>query len=444
MRKPVTRRIFALLAFAAVLLVHPPVLQSKVYIDINAPGGRRFPVAVPFFYYEGGPPQDAALAQMAAETVGRDLSFSGVFEVLDRRMYLVNPVRVGSQAKDIDFQDWTTIGAQALVAANLRVEGNQVRITGKVYDTTDGSLIVGREFIGARSDVRYLAHLFSNQIMKSFTGVRGIFTTRIAAVGVDGRSKEIYVMDYDGYNRRRITRNGSLNLAPSWTPDGRGLLYTSYKRGNPDLYFFDLASGRERLVSHRFGLNLGGQWSPRGNLIALTLDARGGNSEIYLINDQGKIVRQLTRTWGINVSPSWSPDGGQIAFASGRSGSPQIYIMDSSGKGVHRITFRGSYNTSPAWSPTGNKIAYTSRIRGRFQVAVINPDGNGYHVLTSSAGNNEDPSWSPDGRYLAFTSTREGGNPQIYIMDALGGNAVAVTPAIAGMQDPAWSPWLEH
>jgi len=138
---------------AAVLVAYPLPLNSKVYIDINAPGGRRFPIAIPHFSFEAGPPEDAPLARSVAETVGVDLSSTRVFEVIDRRSYLVNPLKVGPGGAGIDFHDWTTIGAEALVSGTLRINGDQARLTGKVYDTINGSLILGREYTGSKADL---------------------------------------------------------------------------------------------------------------------------------------------------------------------------------------------------------------------------------------------------------------------------------------------------
>jgi TolB protein len=99
-------------------------------------------------------------------------------------------------------------------------------------------------------------------------------------VGEVDKAKEIFVMDYDGYNVRRLTHNNSINVSPSWSPDGGKLLFTSYVSGNPDLYLAGLDGGEVMRLSGWPGLNLGGRWSGAADRIALTL-TKDGNPEIY-------------------------------------------------------------------------------------------------------------------------------------------------------------------
>ena len=100
-----------------------------------------------------------------------------------------------------------------------------------------------------------------------------------------------------------------------------------------------------------------------------------GNSNLYLLDRNGGVIRRLTDDPGIEVSPSWSPDSRQIAFVSDRGGSPQIYILDLASGRSRRLTFAGSYNTTPDWSPRGDRIAYTGRVGSRFAIFTIGTDG---------------------------------------------------------------------
>ena len=100
-----------------------------------------------------------------------------------------------------------------------------------------------------------MANKFADEVMAQFTGERGPFDSRFAFVSTrDGKFKEVYVMSPDEGDLQQITRNQTLNVSPSWSPDSRSLLYTSYKRRNPDLFLIDLISGRETLLSQRPGL----------------------------------------------------------------------------------------------------------------------------------------------------------------------------------------------
>lgn len=246
-------------------------------------------------------------------------------------------------------------------------------------------------------------------------------------------------MSVDGYDATVLTSNGTINLAPSWSPDAGSVLFTSFMDGNASLYRLDLLGRGLRKVSEVRGFNLGGRWSPDGRFIAMSRE-RDGNSDIYLLDAEGRVVRQLTNSPEIDVSPSWSPDGGQIAFVSARTGTPQVYVMAADGSGQRRITLQGSYNTSPCWSPKGDLIAYVGRDQG-FNVFTINLKSNQIHQLTSGQGNNEDPWFSPDGRYLVFSSTRVG-KPALFLSDTTGDHQVQLTKSGGDDTSPAWSPRL--
>ena len=406
---------------------------TKLLVDIGTPGRRSVPIALPST--KGADP----IANELWKVVRRDLELSGWFDIIDEKAF-IEPATAGIRPGQFSFQDWKVPGAAVLAKTSVSKTPEKVRAEVWIYDVAGAKKLDARAFSGKSGAVRNVGHRVANAIVKAVTGQDSIFNTRFAAVSKRTGNKEIYLLDVDGYGVVSVTRNGSINLKPSWSPTGSALLYTSYRAGNPDLFVADLAKGTTRRLSSRTGLNIGGAWSPSGELIALTLSP-GGNSDIHTIDPYaGRTVKRLTSYRGIDTSPTWSPDGSKLAFVSERSGSPQIYVMPAGGGEARRTSFVGSHNTDPAWSPDGERLAFVSR-DGNFDVFTVGVDGRSALRVTQGQGDNEDPSWSPDGRYLAFASTRKGGS-HVWLSTADGYHQVQVTQGSGNWSNPAWSPGL--
>jgi len=433
-----TRLLFAIVTLLGVARGLPAGAQVRG--TILGPGARAYPIAVSPLKNDGTGGAD--IGTRFADVVNRDLTLSGYFKVLDRAAFIEAPESSGNTTESIAFEKWSVLGAMALVKGAYAVEGDTLTLEARLFDVYQRRQIVGKRYRGSAEEMRRMAHRFADEILAQFTGARGPFDSRLAFVSTrDGRFKELYVMSLDGQDVRQITRNRTITLSPAWAPDLSALLFTSYKRGNPDLYMIDLMTAREMLLSDRRGLNLGAKWSPDGSKIAMTVEDNG-NADIVVLDRSGTLLRRLTDNWSIDVSPSWSPDGRQIAFCSNRSGSPQIYVMSADGGEGRRVSFSGTYNTSPAWSPTGDKIAYVSRMDGGFNLFVLDVANGQARQLTQAAGNNEDPTWGPDGRYMVFSSTRSG-RKKLYLTDATGSTQVQLTQGGGDDSSPAWSRWLD-
>jgi len=415
--------------------------QAQVRGTIFGPGTRSYPVAVSPLKNTGGS-GSADVSTKFADIVARDLTLAGYFKILDRQAYIEKPDASGYTAESINFDSWSVIGALALVKGAFTLEGDKLAVEARLFDVYQRKQLAGRKYNGTVQDLRRMAHRFADEVMLQFTGERGPFDSKIAFVSNrDGRFKELYTMSLDGGDLQQLTRSQTITVSPSWNPLSRSLLFTSYKRGNPNLFSLDLGTGRESILSDRPGLNLGGRWSPDGSRVAVSVEDNG-NAEVVILDANGKLVRRITDSFAIDVSPSWSPDGQKIAFCSNRSGGPQIYIVDVDGGEPRRLTTTGAYNTSPAWSPKGDKIAYVSRMDGGFNIFLANVEGGDVRQITQAAGNNEDPSWAPDGRYLVFNSTRSG-RKKLYVSDASGASQVQLTHGGGDDSGSTWSRWLE-
>ncbi len=439
-----TRRILAcsLLAAATLGLLIPAEIFAQsseqvtiqgMVVDVTKPGGQDLPIAIPR-------PQgtDEATAELW-EILRRDLEISGYFRVIDPQAFIEGS-SAGLRPGEFQFTDWDVPAAVALAKTAIAPANGGLRAEVWVYDVPGRRKLGAKAFSAGASQLRTLGHRIANEIILQITGEPGIFNTRFAAVTKATGNKEIALVDVDGARVRRLTQNGSINLEPAWSPDGRSLAYTSYRTGNPDLFVFDLERGQSYRRSARPGINTGAAYHPLGQILALTLSL-GGNTDLYAIDpNTGAKFARLTQSPGIDVSPTFSPDGSQVAFASERSGGVQIYAMPSQGGSAQRVTFQGSHNTDPAWSPRGGRIAYVSR-DGVFDLFTTGVDGTGTLRLTQHQGDNEDPDWSPNGRYISFSSSRTG-SPQIWITSADGTHQVQITQGGGGYTNPAWSPVL--
>jgi TolB protein len=431
------------LALFLVVLGVASTVGAKIYIYIDAPATSKFPIAVPDFKNMNPLPDKHSIGTSLSSVIIENLEGSGLFRGIEKETFLGNPDSSGITSDSINWDDWSLVGAEALVRGGFYQEETGIRIEARLFDVIKGSFLTGKRYFGKPDDLRLISHKFSDEIMLRLTGQPGIFLTQIAFVSDRSGNKEIYLMDFDGHNLIQITKHRSIALSPAWSPDGRELVFTSYKKGNPDVYLRELFYGREHWISHYKGLNIAPEWSPDGKKIVLTLSEDNGNSDIYIINAKGEKLSRLTREWSNDVSPCWSPDGRYIAFVSNRSGNPHIYTMEVRTKKVKRLTFEGNYNTSPAWSPQGDKIAFAGRYKGRFAIFTINADGSSLTQLTFGSGSSESPSWSPNGRHIAFSSN-ESGTKKVYSMLADGSGKRALTSGKGNDTSPSWSPYLSY
>ena len=342
----------------------------------------------------------------------------------------------GILASQINFSNWTVIGAELLITGICEEKNGEIALELRLFDTFKGRRILGKKYSGNMADYRRIIHRFCSEVFQYLTGNKGMFASKIAFISTGSGNKEIYSCEFDGYNPQQLTRNHSITLNPAWSSDGKYLAYTSYKQGKPDLYIKNLAEMQEISIAKK-GLNITPAWVPGKFELAATLSF-SGDQEIYLLTGSGKIIKRLTEMQGSDISPSWSPDGEKFAFVSNRSGRPQVYIKNIVSGTVKRLTFEGNYNTQPSWSPQGDKIAYAAFENDRHNIAVIDVEGGQPLQLTYESGDNEAPSWSPDGSLIAFSSTREGPS-RIYVMTASGTDQRRLLVLNGEQTNPKWS-----
>jgi TolB protein len=388
--------------------------QQPGQVTLVLPGNgqqRRIKIAFPAFRGQLGG-DGAAAARELEETVRRDLDASGYFEIQGPDV-LSGLHLTGDVQKDL--AAYKSTGNEVILLGEVKNEEDRLVFDGRVLDASSGQAALAKRYRGPYSVSRRMAHTFADEVVRTLVGKPGIALSAIAYTSDRSGAKEIWVMDYDGANPRRITGHHSTSMSPAWSPDGTLLAYTSFFNGPPALYLADLASGRKRPVVTSGSFNTSPSFSPDGKRIAFARSLEG-NVEIFTTDLDGGNLRRLTNSPAIDTNPAWSPKGGNIAFTSSRAGNPQIYLMDADGANQRRITFDGTYSDGAAWSPEGDLIAYASRRDGQFQIAITNVGTLETQVLTSGPGENQSPTFSPDGRKIAFTSRRSG-RIQIWVME---------------------------
>ncbi|MGZ7081420.1 MAG: hypothetical protein ACXVJT_18565 [Thermoanaerobaculia bacterium] len=331
----------------------------------------------------------------------RDIAGSGIFAIAP---IPPNIPPTADLAKSANAQLVLSLSVDAQPLASDPKQ-NEYLIEARLLDST-GSVQLGKRYRGPWAAVTKIAHTLANDLVRTLNGKPGIFLSQIAFASNRDGNFEIYLMDWDGGNQRRITTHNALSILPSWSPDNERMVYTSFAKGTSDMYIINRRGGGRIRLHTGLGLNTSATFSPIGNDIAF-VGSVAGNPDIYLVRDDGSNIRRLTNASSIESTPEWSPNGRQISFTSGRSGTPQIYVMDAEGTNVRRISFEGEWNDDATWSPDGERLAYTSRVNGRFQIRISNLVTGETHIVAGE-GSNEQPAWAPDGKWISFQSNRTG------------------------------------
>ncbi|MEM7384297.1 MAG: hypothetical protein AAF514_05070 [Verrucomicrobiota bacterium] len=306
-----------------------------------------------------------------------------------------------------------------------RGEATGSRLVGTLVDPK-GNIIFERTY--QSNALRKSVHAFADDIIFTITRTRSLVGSQIAFVRKSGRTKEVYLCDYDGGNVRPLTASRSLAVSPSISNDRSLLTYTGYQSGYPDIYTLELPGRNRRRIVSSPGTNGGAAISPNGKQIALTMSF-SGNSELYVMSSRGGRARALTKTRASESSPSWSPDGREIVFSSDQTGRPQLYRMSVSGGRPQLLRTGYAYCTEPSWSADGRRIAFTGKRGGNLVIGVLDLASGKTKQLRSG----EDPSWGPDSRHLVCTS---GG--KLYRINADSRETTRLTN-FSTISEPAWS-----
>jgi len=270
-------------------------------------------------------------------------------------------------------------------------------------------------------------------------------TDKIAFASDRSGDMEIYVMDYDGSNKTRLTTFFGIDEYPSLSPDGSKIAFAHYGsefslRNNHDIYIMDSdGSNLTRLAStlssgQTESTDYHPSWSPDGSKIFFS-SHRDGNYEIYSMNTDGSNQTRITDTSSIHkYRPSVSPDGRKIVYRTGGAAN-QIWVIDIDGSNPSQLTF-ATRNYHPSWNHDGSMIAFSSYRDGVTSIYTMNADGTNQSRVTVLRDAAQWPVWSPDGTKIIYQDT-ENSNTDIRIIGADGSGDTRLTDDPASDKEPS-------
>lgn len=400
-------------------------VQAQLRVDISGVGATQYPIAIADFSGESS-------GTSVPEVVRADLTRSGQFR-------LINTAGSNPDVQSaVDYSTWQARGADYLALGTVTKSGDQYSISYRLVDNVRKADLDAAVFSGTEDELRRIAHRIADRIYEKITGVRGVFSTRIAYVLQTSNGYELQIADADGQNPQVMLRSKHSIISPAWSPDGSKLAYVSFESGKSVIYVQTLASAQRQPVANYKGNNSAPAWSPNGDQLAIVL-SMDGISQIYTINADGSNLRRIMRSPLIDTEPYFTPDGQSLVFTSDRGGSPQIYKVPVAGGEAQRLSFSGSYNISPRVSPDGQQLVYVTRRNGAFRIASL-ALGSGTEQLLTDGPDDQSPSYAPNGMQVLYSSIQNGRS--VLAVTSIDGRVRQTLSVLNGkVRESAWGPF---
>jgi TolB protein len=221
---------------------------------------------------------------------------------------------------------------------------------------------------------------------------------RLAYVSFEGNRSSIFIQTLRSGNRIQVSSKPGINGAPAFSPDGRKLVITlGGVDGNLDIYTLDINSRQSKRITTHRAIDTEGSWSPDGRYIYFTSD-RSGGPQIYRVSADGGTAERVTFEGSYNARPRLSPDGTRLAMVHLDRGNYRIAVMDVKRKDL-LVLSAGSQDESPSFAPNSDTLIYATRPGRNGVLESVTADGLIRQRLASVQGDVREPVWSPFQRF---------------------------------------------
>lgn len=242
---------------------------------------------------------------------------------------------------------------------------------------------------------------------KGGTGKPGSAET-VLFTGTKNGNMDVYAMNPDGSNVRRLTTDTAADVAPDFAPDNRKFVFarTGADANHSELYTANADGSKQTKLTSMGTFVMQPRYSPDGTKIAFVASVPIYGHEIFTVNADGSGLHRLTYSTFDEDSPSWSPDGQTIVFASTRLGPPSIYTMGADGLNVQLLRECIEGCVEPALNPAGTAVAFGDVGQGSIGVMSLAGQSNASVGPVFARGESRHPTWTKDGAQVLFASSR--------------------------------------
>ncbi len=421
------------MAFISTAVLANKTAYAAMQIDIYGPGKNmvNLALATPL----SGPSTAATgNAPNLQNAIQQNLSFLPFMNLVKSGSVLGGTVLAGYEPPSLDFKRFQLAGSDILVTSYWP-NNNTIQV--RAFETNSGNRIFGKEYNDIDNDnIIRMADTICADFLQTLIGSGDFFRSTLAFIKKGGKLRsDVWLVTPTGRNLRQVTREKGMAMSPSWSPDGRFIVFTHIDERSHGLGVWDRTTNKLQRIRFPGNIVIGPTFLPN-NSVAVSL-SNGKNPAIFLLNSSFQRERALEQGTSINVSPTFDATGTKMAFTSSRLGGPQIFIKDLTSGVVSRVSKNGTYNSEASLSPDGTLVVYSRMTDFGHRIFVQDMMTGVERQITFGPGSDEQPSFCADNYFIAFASNRNG-TRSIFITTRHGGAAKKVPTGGGECSFPRW------